>query len=98
MKEYELMLVLAPVEDASERENFLTQISDYIEGIGKLEKTDMWGLKRLAYEINDFDKGYYYLLTFGVIGAGCFVNIAGLDKKYKYADVCLRHMIIRKGE
>lgn len=93
MKEYEIMYVVKPVEvDAFESviNKFNTLITD---NGGKVEKTDRWGKKRLAYEIQDFNEGLYVLVTFSAEPA-C---VKELDRVMKITEEILRHMVIRKG-
>lgn len=97
MKGYEIMMVLRP-DHEEERNKFVDTIEKYLDKIGKLERTDNWGLKRLAYPINEYYEGVYYLLTFQTETLNIKANLRGLDDKCKYSDACLRHMIIRKGE
>ena len=60
---------------------------------GNVEKTDVWGKKRLAYEIQDLAEGIYVLVTFAATPA-C---IKELDRLMRIDDAILRHMIISKG-
>ena len=64
------------------------------ENGGKVEKTDCWGKRRLAYEIQDLKEGLYVLVTFQAEAAA----VRELDRVMKITDEVLRHMIIRKGE
>lgn len=97
MKGYEVLMVLRP-DHEEERNKFVDAIEKYLDKIGKLEKSDNWGLKRLAYPINEYYEGIYMLLTFQAETLNIKPNLRELDNKCKYSDACLRHMIIRKGE
>ena len=64
MKDYEIMYVVKPVEE-QRLESVVNKFNTLIEDNGgKVEKTDYWGKKRLAYEIQDFNEGLYVLVTF----------------------------------
>ncbi|MBR2139388.1 MAG: 30S ribosomal protein S6 [Phascolarctobacterium sp.] len=94
MKSYEIMYIVKPMEDDA----FETIVSKFNELIaqngGIVEKTDRWGKKRLAYEIQDFNEGLYVLVTFSAEPA-C---VKELDRVMKIStNDILRHMIIRKG-
>ena len=94
MKDYEILYVVKPVEDQN-LESVVNKFNTLIEDNGgKVEKTDRWGKKRLAYEIQDFNEGLYVLVTFSAESA-C---VKELDRVMKITDEILRHMIIRKGE
>lgn len=94
MKEYEIMYIIKPYED--ER---IKEISDEVNKIintnsGNVKKTDLWGKKRLAYEIQDLTEGIYVLVTF----TGSPSCIKELDRKLRLSEDIMRHMIISKGE
>lgn len=59
---------------------------------GKVEKTDCWGKRRLAYEIQNLNEGLYVLVTFQADAAA----VKELDRVMRITDEVLRHMIIRK--
>ena len=94
MKAYEVMYIVKPVEE----EAFEAVVAKFDALInnngGKVEKTDRWGKKRLAYEIQDFVEGQYVLVTFSATPD----TVAELDRVMRITDEVLRHMIIRKGE
>ena len=93
MKNYEIMYVVKPVED-QRLESVVNKFNTLIEDKGgKVEKTDHWGKKRLAYEIQDFNEGLYVLVTFSAEPAA----VKELDRVMKITEEILRHMIIRKG-
>lgn len=95
MKAYEIMYIVKPVEE----EAFEAVVSKFnkliIDNGGKVEKTDRWGKKRLAYEIQDLNEGLYVLVTFSAEPA-C---VKELDRVMKIStDDILRHMIIGRGD
>ena len=93
MKDYEILYVVKHVEDQN-IESVVNKFNTLIEDNGgKVEKTDRWGKKRLAYEIQDFNEGLYVLVTFSAESA-C---VKELDRVMKITDEILRHMLIRKG-
>lgn len=60
MRQYELMIILDPEVDertvAPSLDKLLTVITT---GGGTVEKVDIWGKRRLAYEINKRSEGIY---------------------------------------
>ena len=94
MKAYEIMYIVKPVE-VEEFEAVVSKFNKLItDNGGKVEKTDRWGKKRLAYEIQDFNEGLYVLVTFSAEPA-C---VKELDRVMRITEQILRHMIIKKGE
>ena len=94
MKSYEIMYIVKPYEDEKFEavvEKFNTLITN---NGGVIEKTDHWGKKRLAYEMQGLNEGLYVLVTFIAEPAA----VKELDRVMKITDEILRHMIIRRGE
>ena len=94
MKSYEIMYIVKPYENEKFEavvEKFNTLITN---NGGVIEKTDRWGKKRLAYEMQGLNEGLYVLVTFIAEPAA----VKELDRVMKITDEILRHMIIRKGE
>lgn len=64
MREFEALFIVKPTND----ETYVSTVQKYEDLItsneGTVLKTDLWGVKRLAYEIQDFNQGYYVLTTF----------------------------------
>lgn len=94
MKTYEVMYIVKPIEE----EAFDAIVKKFdaliVANGGTVEKTDRWGKKRLAYEIEDIAEGLYVLVTFQADGKA----VKELDRVLKINDDILRHMITRKGE
>lgn len=92
MRDFEVMFILRPEED----EVINPIIEKYEELItkngGNVQSIDKWGKKRLAYTIDDFDTGYYVLITFSASNP-C---VREVDRIMKISDDVLRHMIISK--
>lgn len=64
MRTYELMYVLNPAIGEEAIENEMKRIQDIIETQGKIVNIDVWGRRKLAYEIQDEQEGYYVLVHF----------------------------------
>ena len=94
MKPYEIMFILIPDEkEILDKE--IRSVEELIEkNDGKVEKTEQWGKKRLAYDIRDPEEGYYVLITFSAERT-C---VRELDRVMRIREAVLRHMIIIKGE
>lgn len=94
-RQYELIYVIAPdVDDAG-----VADLHARVEGIvtaggGQIDKTDNWGRRRLAYEIDRHKEGTYVLELFTGTGA----IVAELDRRLKVADNVLRYLIVRVDE
>ncbi|MBD3322556.1 MAG: 30S ribosomal protein S6 [Chitinivibrionales bacterium] len=66
------------------------KVEDLIRQQGNFEKTDAWGNRRLAYEINRKKSGYYCLFYFDSDR-----SISGhLDRAFKLNPAILRHLTL----
>ena len=59
---------------------------------GEVEKTDKWGLKRLAYPINFKNEGFYVLTAFSAPSDAP----AELERQMKLSDEVLRYIVVKK--
>ncbi|HEX4017992.1 MAG TPA: 30S ribosomal protein S6 [Frankiaceae bacterium] len=94
-RHYELMIILAP--DLEERtitpslEQFLTVIRN---SGGTVEKMDVWGRRRLAYEINKHFEGIYAIVELFAEPAAT----AELDRQLNLNESVLRTKVMRLPE
>jgi small subunit ribosomal protein S6 len=58
---------------------------------GEITKSDRWGKRRLAYEINGFNEGYYLLMEMNGLGS----TISELDRVLRISDDVIRHLIVK---
>lgn len=94
-RQYELVYVVAPDVGDEEVAAVHTQVEEIVAaGGGTIDKTDNWGRRRLAYEINRFKEGTYVLEL--ITGSGAVVG--ELDRRLKVADHILRYLIVRVDE
>ena len=92
MRDFEVMFILRPEEDEVVNP-IIEKFEDLItKNGGNVQSIDKWGKKRLAYTIDDFDTGYYVLITFSASNP-C---VREVDRIMKISDDVLRHMIISK--
>ncbi|SDZ24846.1 SSU ribosomal protein S6P [Proteiniborus ethanoligenes] len=94
MRKYEAVLIFAPGMEEESRNNLVERFKGIIETNGSVDNIDVWGNRKLAYEINDYQEGYYVLLKFN---AGSDV-VDEMDRIAKITDNVIRHMIIRDEE
>lgn len=94
MRQYELMIILDP--DLEERtiqpslDKFLSVITK--DG-GTLENVDLWGKRRLAYEIKKKSEGIYAVVTFNAESA----TAKELDRQLGLNESVLRTKLLRPG-
>lgn len=95
MRNYELMFIVKPELEEENVNAVVEKFKTLIVNNGGEEATiDTWGKRRLAYDINDFHEGIYFLFNF----KGVPETAQELDRVLKITDEILRFMIIRKEE
>lgn len=90
MKKYELIYILRTDSDDETKQKIQEKLKSIIETNGEVETVDVWGNKKLAYQIQKMSDGYYVLVKFT---AGPEVP-KELDRNLKIMDQSIRHMII----
>ena len=95
MHEFELMLVIRPNLNEEELKQVIEKAEEYISRVGgNVSKSENWGLKHIAYEIEGFDKAYYALIMY----SAPYVSSKSLQEIVKEDKDILRHMIIYKQQ
>lgn len=94
MKIYENMIILNAAISDEEAEAAVTKIKEIITGEGgELLKVEVWGRRKLAYEIKKQKKGLYALLFYKTPPA----TIKKLEEFYKVFDAVIKYTIIQLG-
>lgn len=92
-REYEATFILNPELTEEDHEAAVERIKNAVEtNSGEISELDDWGEKRLAYPINDYYSGHYYLLSF----TGETETVNELERNCKLIGGVLRYMVIRK--
>ena len=94
-RQYELIYVISPDVGEDGVAALNTQVDEVVGGLGgRIEKTDNWGRRRLAYEVNNHREGTYVVSL--IEGSGEIVK--ELNRKLRVLDSVLRHLIVRVDE
>jgi len=92
---YELMVILDPtVEErtvAPSLDKFLNVIRN---GGGTVDKVDIWGRRRLAYEINKKTEGIYAVVNLKASSA----DVVELDRQLRLSEAVMRTKVLRADE
>jgi len=95
MHQYELMVILDPEIDertvAPSLDKFLNVIRN--DG-GTVDKVDIWGKRRLAYEINKKSEGIYAVVSLTSTGDAT----KELDRQLKLSEAVMRTKVLRAEE
>jgi small subunit ribosomal protein S6 len=90
-REYELVLMLDPQQDAPARDALAQQARGQIEATGSLKGENSWGLRKMAYEINRRTEADYRWFRFEAPSE----LLETLDHELKIADGVLRFRIFK---
>lgn len=95
VRNYETTFILRPDLEEETREALIERIKNIVtDNNGEIVEVDIWGDRKLAYEINDFRSGYYIVMNFK--GEADLVN--ELERNFKIIDNVLRYLIVRKED
>ncbi len=91
-KHYELLLAIQPDVAEDSRKEIIGKISGIIEeGQGKLGEVEEWGRRELAYPIQKYGEGYYYLFKI----ASPPEVVKEVDRVLKLNEDVIRHIVVR---
>ena len=94
MKNYEVLFILDPVMDDSEKNAMIERVKEIINDGGEAGEVDIWGNRKLAYEINKKKDGFYVLIQFKSNAD----MPKELDRRLRISDSIMRHIIVCKDE
>ena len=92
MNLYEKVVILNPDLDDTATAETIDKIKDIIikQG-GEILKSENWGRRKMAYELNKHQKGNYFLLLFKSPPP----TILELEKLYKVVDAIIKFMVVK---
>ncbi|OGW37139.1 MAG: 30S ribosomal protein S6 [Nitrospirae bacterium RBG_13_39_12] len=94
MNIYESMIILNAAISDEEADTAVTRIKDLITGQGgEVLKVDVWGRRKLSYEIKKQKKGLYVLLFYKAPAS----TIRKLEELFKVFDTVVKYIIFRLG-
>lgn len=94
MNIYESMIILNAAISDEEADAAVTRIKDLITGQGgEVLKVDVWGRRKLSYEIKKQKKGLYVLLFYKAPAS----TIRKLEELFKVFDTVVKYIIFRLG-
>ncbi len=92
MRAYELMVIFDGELDESSVAGIINQLTAQVESAdGTVVKTDKWGRRRFAYEINHKTEGFYVVFEIEAEPGA----LDPVDRSLRLADEVVRHKFIR---
>jgi small subunit ribosomal protein S6 len=93
MRRYEMMVILDPQLDERTVTPSLEQFLGVVRSQGgSVEKVDVWGKRRLSFEINKHTEGIYAVLNMSCTPAA----VAELDRQLTLSESVLRTKVLRR--
>ena len=95
MRIYEELFIVRPDITDEEIDPFIEQISKLItDHGGTVDKTDKWGVRKLAYRVEKRTEGYYVLLQF-TAGPEAVKEI---ERRLRVSDMVMKYITVRIDE
>jgi small subunit ribosomal protein S6 len=92
---YEVTLVVRPDLDEVNFGTVVDKVKGWITTAGgSITQTNIWGRRRLAYQINKLTEGQYVLLLANIPAQA----LAGLERELRLSEQILRFLIVRVGD
>ncbi len=90
MRNYELLVVIQPDLEETALAEITTKINGWVtEAGGTVEKTDNWGKRRLAYQIQKQREGLYILFLLSMLPS----TTSELERNLRFLEPVMRHML-----
>ena len=95
MRDYEVLYIVRADFDDDKVQEVVKRVNTLIERSGgTLERTNLWGKRKLAYEVKHQKEGSYVLQDFQLEPE----RVPELEAGLKITEEVLRHLIVRKPE
>jgi len=92
MRPYEVMVIFDPdVEERSVQPTLDQYLTVITKGGGTVENVDIWGRRRLAYEIRKKSEGIYAVINLTANPA----DVKELDRQFTISEQIMRTKVIR---
>ena len=95
MSKYELAVVVNAQMDDEARAAVVDRVKELIERFeGTVTDVDDWGKKKLAYEIQKMNEGFYYFIKFDAEGD----KIHEIENRMRIMDNVIRYLCVKQEE
>ena len=95
LRDYEILYIVRPELDDEQLQLAVSSVDKLIDNLGGTkQKTDIWGRRRLAYEVKHLREGQYVLTDFQLEP----VRVPEMEATLKISDTVFRHLVVRKPE
>ena len=92
-RDYEILYIVRPDVEETDLPDVTKRVETLIESLeGNIQKTNVWGKRRLAYVVDHLREGHYVLTDFQIEPA----RVPEMEATLKISDSVFRHLIVRK--
>ncbi len=92
MRKYEIMYIIRPDLEEEKREALIEELSQiFPKNDSEVIEVDEWGMRELAYEIDNYQKGYYVVMHVKATPAGR----AEFERVIRMKEDIIRFLVIR---
>lgn len=95
MREYEVTIIIQPELEEQPRTELLERVNSWlVPGEAEAEEmtVDHWGMRNLAYPIQNHNRGYYIYYEVSIDPS----RISEIERNMQYNENLLRYMFVRK--
>jgi len=90
MRKYELICIFQPELDEAAFKGALERVQSWVaEAGGSVDKTEVWGRRKLAYMIHNQSEGQYVLLNITLEPKAT----SELERNIRFLEPVIRHML-----
>jgi len=95
-RQYDLIFICRPDTPEPDVDKIIATLDHAAsEKGGKIEKTEKWGRKRMAYRVQRMREGYY---VFMVVRSSHGEVVKELERRLKVADAVIKYLTVRVDE
>lgn len=95
MRIYEELFIVRPDATEEEVDPLLEQLKGVIaQAGGTLDKTEKWGVRKLAYRVLKYNDGLYILLQFTAKAD----TVKEVERRLRVSDLVIKHLTVRIDE
>jgi small subunit ribosomal protein S6 len=94
-RQYELVYIALPDSTEEQLAELHQQVASVVERFGgSIERSEPWGRRRLAYDINNQREGTYVLEVLN----GPPAMTTEIERRLRVLDIVMRHLVVRVDE
>ncbi|MDQ2843392.1 MAG: 30S ribosomal protein S6 [Acidobacteriota bacterium] len=95
MRVYEELFIVRPDATEEEVDPLVEQVTHVItQAGGSIEKTERWGVRKLAYRVMKYNEGQYILIVFHANPE----TVKEVERRLRVADLVMKFLTVRTDE